>query len=310
MCLIEQGAAGAVGELSDILQRLEPSLGPVGGEPAPLEGGITNRNYRVLMGEREYVVRLHGKDTDLLGISRRAERMANDAAAGLGIAPGVAAEFDGGLVTEFLTCQALAGPELQARAEELGSALRAFHDSGIELPTRFWVPDLLSDYTRIIRARGAELPGVYEQAMGIAGRITTAVGGEGSLRPCHNDLLAGNIVLDRDRSRVMLVDWEYAGMGSPWFDLGNLSVNNDFLETTDNRLLQAYLGAAPTEGQTATLKLMRVLSDVREGAWGVMQSHVSELEFDFAAYAEEHFTRMNATAAEPAFECWLAAVGG
>ena len=69
-----------MGELSDILQRLEPSLGPVGREPAALEGGITNRNYRVLLGEGEYVIRLHGKDTDLLGISRRAERLANDTA--------------------------------------------------------------------------------------------------------------------------------------------------------------------------------------------------------------------------------------
>ncbi len=309
MCLIEQGAAGAVGELSDILQRLEPSLGPVGGEPAPLEGGITNRNYRVLLGEREYVIRLHGKDTDLLGISRRAERLANEAAAGLHIAPGVAAEFDGGLVTEFLTCQALSGRELEARAEEIGAALRAFHDCGIELPTRFWVPDLLTDYTEIIRARDAPLPEAYEQAMDIAARITSALGGEDSLRPCHNDLLAGNIVLDQASGRVMLVDWEYAGMGHPWFDLGNLSVNNDFLETTDNRLLLAYLGEAPSESQIATLKLMRVLSDVREGAWGIMQSEVSDLGFDFDGYATEHFARMRAAAASPAFDRWLSAAG-
>jgi thiamine kinase-like enzyme len=310
VCLIEQGAAGAVGELSDILQRLEPSLGPVGREPAPLEGGITNRNYRVRLGEGEYVIRLHGKDTDLLGISRRAERLANDAAAGLGIAPAVVAEFDGGLVTEFLTCQALAGPDLEARAEELGEALRAFHDSGVELPTRFWVPDLLRDYTRIIRARGAALPEAYEQAMDIAGRVTAALADGVPMRPCHNDLLAGNIVLDRTSGRVMLVDWEYAGMGHPWFDLGNLSVNNDFLQATDNRLLRAYLGTAPTEAQAATLKLMRVLSDVREGAWGVMQSQVSALEFDFDGYAAEHFDRMRSAATDPEFDRWLSAVEG
>ena len=62
---------GAVAGLNDILHGLEPSLGPVGGAPAPLEGGITNRNYKVRFGEVDYVVRLHGKDTDLLGISRK-----------------------------------------------------------------------------------------------------------------------------------------------------------------------------------------------------------------------------------------------
>jgi thiamine kinase-like enzyme len=296
-----------VGELDDILQRLEPSLGTVGRQPAPLEGGITNRNYRALLGDREYVIRLHGKDTDLLGISREAERLANDTAARLGIAPAVAAGFEGGLVTEFLTCEALSGPEIGARAEEIGAALRAFHDSGVLLPATFWVPDLLADYTRIINDCGAALPSAYEQAIAIAERLAAALP-VGSLRPCHNDLLAGNIILAQPSGRVMLVDWEYAGMGHPWFDLGNLSVNNDFGETTDNRLLNAYLGEAPSAAQTATLKLMRVLSDVREGAWGVMQAQVSELEFDFEGYAAQHFARMRAAVDGPELERWLTAV--
>ncbi len=299
-----------MGELDDILRRLEASLGPVGRAPAPLEGGITNRNYRAELGGREYVIRLHGKDTDLLGISREAERLAGDTAAGLGIAPPVAGAFEGGLVTDYVACESLSGPSIEARAEEIGAALRAFHESGVELPARFWVPDLLADYTEIIRGRGGRPPRAYEEAMAIARRITEALGGGVELRPCHNDLLAGNIILSRASGKVMLVDWEYAGMGNPWFDLGNLSVNNDFLPTTDNRLLAAYLGEAPSQAERARLALMRVMSDVREGAWGVMQAQVSELEFDFEGYAAEHFERMRTTAAAGGeFEAWLAVAG-
>jgi thiamine kinase-like enzyme len=103
----------------------------------------------------------------------------------------------------------------------------------------------------------------------------------------------------------MLVDWEYAGMGDKRFDLGNLSVNNDFDEATEDRLLSAYHGAQPSDAQRAALKLMRVLSDAREAAWGVVQAEVSELDFDFAGYAREHFARLLATAAQPLFEEWL-----
>jgi hypothetical protein len=40
------------GELNDILALLEASLAPLRGEPQELDGGITNRNYRVaLAGE-------------------------------------------------------------------------------------------------------------------------------------------------------------------------------------------------------------------------------------------------------------------
>jgi len=86
-------------------------------------------------------------------------------------------------------------------------------------------------------------------------------------------------------------------------------VNNGFMPATDDRLLRAYLGAEPSAAQSAVLKLMRILSDVREGAWGVMQAGVSELDFDFEGYATGHFERMGRAAAGAEFEGWLAAVG-
>jgi hypothetical protein len=46
---------------------------------------------------------------------------------------------------------------------------------------------------------------------------------------------------------------------------------------------------------------MRFMSDFREAMWGVVQTAVSELDFDFAAYAAEHFERLRKTAAEHAF---------
>ena len=50
-----------------------------------------------------------------------------------------------------------------------------------------------------------------------------------------------------------------------------------------------------------SLTLMRFMSDFREAMWGVVQQGISELDFDFADYAESHFERLRATAADPAF---------
>ncbi len=294
-----------VGELNDIRERLEAELAPLQGEPRELDGGITNRNFRVTLGGVDYVVRLPGKDTELLGIDRSAELLANEAAAALGIAPAVAAIVEGCLVTSFVACRALEQRELVDAVEQIARALRAFHDSDVQLPTRFWVPELLEDYAAIARARGAELPGDYAAAQEAATRIAAAL----SLhkpRPCHNDLLAGNLIRANDDGRTLLVDWEYAGMGDARFDLGNLSVNNGFDEAADERLLSAYHGEPPSDAQRAALKLMRVLSDAREGAWGVVQGAISALDFDFAGYASEHFERLRATVAAPDFEDWLA----
>jgi thiamine kinase-like enzyme len=296
-----------VAELEDILAQLESLLGPLTGEPVALTGGITNRNFRATLGGTDYVIRLPGKDTDLLGINRQAECLATEGAASLGIAPAVAAMLDQCLVTRFITCRSVSAPELAEDVEEIAHALRRFHDSPVLLPTSFQVTALLEDYEAIVRGRGARVPSGYAEAATAAGRIEAALPLTGP-RPCHNDLLAGNVIRAESGRRMMIVDWEYAGMGDPRFDLGNLSINNGFDEATDDRLLAAYHGRAPSQPEHAALRLMRVLSDAREAAWGVVQAEVSELDFDFEGYAREHFERLHETVAQQQFEEWLALV--
>ena len=63
------------------------------------------------------------------------------------------------------------------------------------------------------------------------------------LRPCHNDLLNANFI--DDGARIRIIDWEYAGMGDPFFDLGNFSINHELTPDEDEILLAAYDGDGP-----------------------------------------------------------------
>jgi hypothetical protein len=83
-------------------------------------------------------------------------------------------------------------------------------------------------------------------------------------------------------------------------------VNNDLDDAQEARLLDAYYGEPPGRARIAALKLMRIMSDAREAAWGVLQAVLSELDFDFHAYARRHFERLLESAGKPAFEEWLA----
>ncbi len=89
-------------------------------------------------------------------------------------------------------------------------------------------------------------------------------------------------------------------MGDPAFDLANFAVSNGLDEAGDEALLAAYGG-----GDLAIHVLMRFMSDFREAMWGVVQQAIADLDFDFSAYAEEHFARLEATAAEPRFAAAL-----
>ncbi len=305
---------GAEADLVRIVQSLERALGHLDQAPEPLGGGITNRNYRARFGGIDYVIRVPGKDTSLLGIDRDAERIANERAAQVGIAPPVAAMLaePQAIVTVFVEGGGMEPAELR-RPESLSAvarSLRAIHELGEPLPTSFDSFRIVETYAATAGERGAELPGAYRDAHEHAARIEASLAGpEHEPVPCHNDLLAANFIRGRTGSgsagQLWIVDWEYAGMGDRYFDLANFAVNNGLDEAAEETLLADYFGGAPGAARIASLRLMRFMSDFREAMWGVVQSVVSEIEFDFAAYADKHFGRLGETASDPRFESWL-----
>ena len=288
-------------QLDQLLTDLRETLGPTLGPPIPLGGGITNRNFRVRFAPPvgDGVLRLPGRDTSLLGIDRRAELLAGRQAARLGIAPKVLYGDERCQVTEYLPGSELDGDRLRARPQAVSRALRAFHDAGLELPSRFWIPELLDDYATLLSQRNVAVDDRYRRTQRLVDEIAAALPLDEPVA-CHNDLLPGNLMsADAATDRPMLVDWEYAGMGHRWFDLGNLAVNNAFDAAAEDRLLSAYFdGAPPTAGRRAALALFKLVSDAREAAWGVVQGVLSELDFDFGAYANQHFERLWSVAAD------------
>ena len=130
-----------------------------------------------------------------------------------------------------------------AALAEVAAALRAVHGAG-ELPVAFDSFRIVEDYAE--RATGAAPPCRGLRAGPAAPRgIEAALSGpEHDPVPCHNDLLAANFLRSGDGIRI--VDWEYAGMGDRYFDLGNFAVNNDLDEDAGAGLLDAYFGGPPS----------------------------------------------------------------
>ncbi len=268
--------------VEEAVERIWPGR-PV--EVEPLGGGITNHNFKVVVDGETLVLRIGGKDTELLGIDRAREHEAALLAAELGIGPEVARYEDGVLVTRFAE-----GDVGRAEPSVVGGLLRRLH-SARALAGRFDSFRVVEAYAATAAARGLTLPDQYDRAHELAHAIE-ARRSEAPLVTCHNDLLAANFI--DDGNRIWIVDWEYAAMGDPFFDLANFAVNNGLDEEGERSLLAAY-GSA----DAAALVLMRFMSDFREAMWGVVQQAISELDFDFVAYADEHFERMLRTASEP-----------
>jgi Predicted choline kinase involved in LPS biosynthesis len=302
------------GELYDELVRAMQKVPELAGREltlTALSGGITNRNFRVdASGTAErWVIRLAGNDTHLLGISREVEHAATVAAAGVGVGPEVTAFIrpEGYLVTRFINGSPVSDEAVRrpATLRRVADSLRRIHD-GPAIPGLFVPLRICEAYRALALARGVPIPAAYDDATLVGRRIERAFLADPlELRPCHNDLLNANFI--DDGSRIRIIDWEYAGMGDPFFDLGNFSINHELSEAEDRILLAAYDGAVRPV-RLARLVLMRVVSDFREAMWGVLQQGISSLDIDFVAYAGSSFDRLLANAAAPRFEAALAEV--
>ncbi len=257
----------------------------------PLSGGLTNLNYRVVDGDRAYAVRT-GDDNPALGIDRHNELACTKAAAALGIAPNVVHSAPGVLVSDFIQSTTLT-PELIAerfRLERVVDAIRSIHAAGAAIAGHllYFSPfQVARTYLQFATERGLTLP--VGAAGGALGQEIQEL--QELIRPftptfCHNDMMPGNFLDATDR--IWVIDWEYAGIGHPLFDLAGLSSNCEFDAELDRRLLGAY-GVDPSEhGQ---FRVMKAMAALRESLWAVVQGSRTTIDFDYDGYRDENYAK-------------------
>lgn len=267
--------------------------------PEPIPGGITNHNYLVRDGDRRFVARLCD-EKPLLGIDRQNEVVCQKAACALGIAPGVVHHEDGVLISAHILGRTLTAADVRDPRfiPRLANVLRRLHDSWDLLSGEmmYFSPfQTVRTYARTATEIGARLPSDINDLLEDARRLARRIA---PFTPvlCHNDLLAANI-LD-DGYRVWLVDWEYAGIGHPLFDLAGVSGNCGFSDRMDRRLLKAYRGAVRRR-DLRELRILKAVSLLREALWAVIQTVASDIDFDYSKYAAENFAAYRAARLRP-----------
>jgi thiamine kinase-like enzyme len=202
------------------------------------------------------------------------------------------------IVGDILTPETAAQPEMLAR---IVASMQRYHN-GLAFPGTFSPFDTVRSYHRLALEQGVEFPDTLPRVFALMAQIEAALETNQQIRPCHNDLLASNFIDDGQTIRIL--DWEYAGMGDVFFDLGNFAVN----QSLDNHLCEWLLGCYFGEVRTADLArlhLMRLASDLRESFWGFLQHGVSTLDFDYRDYAHHHLNRFLENVASSPFEQWL-----
>jgi thiamine kinase-like enzyme len=288
-----------------------PSPAPSGEPAIERIGGLTNRNYKLTLGSERYVLRLAGA-----GTSDYIDRAAEQHNAHIAAAAGVGAEVlhfeveSGTMLTRFiddgLTMSEAAFRDL-ARVERAARAFARMHRFPQPFVGRFDVFAQIDDYLALLRRNDARIPDGYDVLHKEADEARQVLAEHpGPLAPCHNDPLAENF-LDAP-TRMFLVDWEYAGMNDPMWDLGDLSVEAGFGPDQDEAMLRAYFEGAPPAEQRGRMVLAKGLCDLVWTLWGLLQVMNDNPAEDFWAYSVNRFERCRRLMASAAFEEAIAAV--
>lgn len=292
--------------LSPILQRFPQFNSSTSIDILELKGGITNKNYKITAGEDCFVLRLGGNETRFLGIDRKIEYECSALAWQVGIAPEPVAflEPEGYILAQFVSGKAMPAEEIgtEENIKRVVESMKAYHALDF-FPGSFSPFRVAEEYTKTARQFNVPLPRNIDWILERSREIEKAMYLQPlQPRPCHNDLLNGNFIDDGNRIRIL--DWEYAGMGDIFFDLGNFAVQHEFNDEQDELLLKAYFGS-PTSSQRAQQKLMKIMSDLREAMWSLVQMGVSKLDFDYAGYGRNYFERFEASTRGDEYEKWL-----
>ena len=298
--------------MQDDIRQIAATIPVLQGYAGPVQrlGGLTNRVFRL----GDHVLRLPGAGTETY-INRRHEAEAAQAAARAGVSPAVlhVDTATGIMVTAHIDLTVTMTPagfrSRNGAPARAASALLRLHRSGAVFPFHFDLFAMIDSYLALVSTKDVALPDGYHAVLAEAEAIRTALRRVPvPLAPCHCDPLCENF-LDTG-SAMWIVDWEYAGMNDPMWDLGDLSVEGQFDPDQDTALLTAYFDGPAPAAARGRMVIYKAMCDLLWTLWGLIQLANANPADDFRAYADGRFARCRSLMATPGFQAHLAAIGG
>jgi thiamine kinase-like enzyme len=278
-------------ELDRILDQV-PELAGTPRRIEVLDGGLTNRNYKVTTDRGGYVVRCSPDAGSLLSIDRDHEYANSRAAAAAGVGADVVAYLPHEHVMivrcidgDTFTDASFAVPGMIAR---VARACRQLHD-GPRFVNDFDMFDLQRQYLGVVRQNGFRLPERYLEFAPQVALIerALAVRAEATV-PCNNDLLAGNFI--DDGTRIWLIDYEYGGNNDACFELGNIWSECHLSLAQLAELVEVYYGRL-SRNKLARAQLLGLMSKYGWTLWASIQQASSTVDFDFWTWGMEKYDR-------------------
>lgn len=259
-----------------------------------IHAGMTNANYVITVdSSRRYFAQhlIAGDAVAQVGIDRTRQLATHQHAARLGLAPQLiyANLDDHVLITDFIDGSTLTPDRAREPAMIRGVAqlLRTLHRAPVSPDYDAWVSHPFRGLWNTAALARRHLPAAVDEMEPALALMRCFERARGTWSPAltHIDLLCANLMTTSQR--LWLIDWEYAGLGDPLYDLGDFAGKNELPHEAVEQLLTDYSGHLPEARDVAIVELYGVISLLRESLWAIAMTALADNGFDHAGYAED-----------------------
>jgi len=248
----------------------------------PIDSGITNINFEVIVDEKSFFLSMPSSNSELLDIDYKNKYYNNKICGEINISPRVIhfIESENLLVTEFIKSKVSSMFQSSKEIEQLVKNIKLLHNANPFL-RKFDMFNQISYYQSILKKDA--LPKKLFKYVNIINTLKQKLYlSNDKLVPCHNDLLAANII--NKGNQIFIVDFDYSGNNDPCFELGNLSVEMEYDDEQINKLVESYYGKI-NGNMISRVNLQGVVSDIGWSLWSYVQAENSNLNFDYNTHA-------------------------
>lgn len=262
-------------------------------EDVVLAGGMTNKNYKVRISGKDYILRIPGNGTESM-ISRVNEKHNSKLANELDIDTHILYfdEVSGIKISELIEDAETINAQTAKREdamEMITSILRKLHNSTLEFNNTFDVFKEIIKYENLLKdANGNN----FEDYLDIRNKVMNLENILENLgrdvKPCHNDTVPENFIKGNN-DKLYLIDWEYSGNNDPMWDLAAHIIECDFNIDEEELFLQKYFETNEVQEKYKTkILIYKICQDFLWSLWTNIKEAKGD---DFGTYGIDRYNR-------------------
>ena len=255
-------------------------------------GGMSNKNFKVSLCGKEYVLRVPGNGSWGL-VDRINEEFNALEACKMGVNPSIRyfSPKTGIKLTDFIpNAETLNAATIQRHdnMRKVAEIYKKIHKSQVRLKNEFNIFQEIEKYESLILQANATM---YTGWKDIKRKIISLEGYLNHLGvelcPCHNDAVPENFIKGED-DNVYLIDWEYSGINDPLADFAALFLESNFSEENQDFILRHYFQGEIPLNTYEKIKCYKILWDYLWAQWTVVKEAYGD---NFGSYGIDRYNR-------------------